>query len=179
MRTVLLAWLTALLCLGTWHAPARADGGTVRVVQQQGGVRISVFTAPNPLRAGPIDISVLLQDLETGEPLTDCETMVTLTPVGRGGTPIYVPATTEAATNKLLHSAMIELPTPGEWQVLVTSTVGGHDLQTRFTMTAAGALPKWLTQWPWFSWPVLGVLAFVVHRRLVARRRRWSMTAKA
>ncbi len=179
MRTVLLAHVAAMLCLGTPHAPARADGGTVRVVQQHGAYRISVFTAPNPLRAGPIDVSVLVQDLKTGEPLTDCETWVTLTPAGRGGTPIQAPATTEAATNKLLRSAMIELPTPGEWQVRVTSTAVGHDLETQFTVTAAPALPRWLTQWPWFTWPAVAVLMFVVHRRLVARRRQLSTTAKA
>ena len=46
----------------------RADGGTIRLSEQKGNYRITVFTAPTPLRAGPVDISVLVQEAATGEP---------------------------------------------------------------------------------------------------------------
>ncbi len=45
---------------------ARADGGAVRLRQRSGGYQIAVFTEPTPLRAGPVDVSVLVQDAETG-----------------------------------------------------------------------------------------------------------------
>ena len=48
-----------------------ADGGTVRLSQRQGGYRITVFTAPTPFRAGPVDISVLVQDAATGQPVPE------------------------------------------------------------------------------------------------------------
>ena len=44
-----------------------ADGGTVRLSEEQGRYRITVFTAPAPLRAGPVDVSVLVQEAATGE----------------------------------------------------------------------------------------------------------------
>jgi len=44
-----------------------ADGGTVRLSQQQGNYQIAVLTTPTPLRAGPIDISVLVQKAGTHE----------------------------------------------------------------------------------------------------------------
>jgi hypothetical protein len=61
--------IAGCLLSGPCCAVALADGGRVVVVERQGDYRISVFTSPEPLRAGPIDISVLLQDAETGQPI--------------------------------------------------------------------------------------------------------------
>ena len=52
-------------------APARADGGTVRLSERQGEYRITVFTAPVPFRAGLVDISVLVQDAVSRTPIPD------------------------------------------------------------------------------------------------------------
>ena len=46
---------------------ARADGGVVRLRQRAGGYQIAVFTSPTPIRAGPVDVSVLVQDAATEE----------------------------------------------------------------------------------------------------------------
>ena len=59
-----LGWLL----VGACGEAARGDGGTVRLSRCEGGLRITVFTAPTPFRAGPVDISVLVQDAVTGEP---------------------------------------------------------------------------------------------------------------
>ena len=58
-----LGWLL----VGACGEAARGDGGTVRLSRCEGGYRITVFTAPTPFRAGPVDISVLVQDAATGE----------------------------------------------------------------------------------------------------------------
>ncbi|HEX4150166.1 MAG TPA: hypothetical protein VHY20_14310, partial [Pirellulales bacterium] len=57
--------LAAILC-AAWPQHACADGGTLRMVQETGGYRITVYTAPAVIRVGPIDISVLVQEAETG-----------------------------------------------------------------------------------------------------------------
>jgi hypothetical protein len=90
--------------------------------------------------------------------------------------PIRVAATSAAATNKLLQAANVELPAPGRWDVRVQYTIPNSDAEAihgdavRFTMEAAPPLPRWLSVWPWFTWPVLAVLLFAMHRKLVAGR---------
>jgi hypothetical protein len=170
MRTVMLALALEWLLPVAWCAHARADGGTVRLVEQHGDYQVSVFTAPNPLRAGPVDLSVLVQDTATGQPVPDAQITVTLTAPGRPDTSIRAPATTEAATNKLFRAALVELPHPGEWHVQVTTTTARAAVQSRFTMVAGEPLPPWLTVWPWFGWPAVAVALFGVHRWLMARK---------
>src|SRR5438093_1281433 len=79
----------------------RADGGTVRLSQRQGVYQITVFTAPNPFRSGPVDVSVLVQDAGTGQPVPEVRVTVRAAPRGRSGEALVSPATSEAATNKL------------------------------------------------------------------------------
>src|SRR5437879_11814676 len=88
----------------------RADGGTMRISAKKGGFLITVFTAPAPFRAGPVDISVLVQDALTGDLVP--ETRVTVRMAKPGQLALEYPATRAAATNKLLHAAQFELPDP-------------------------------------------------------------------
>src|SRR4051794_5008990 len=55
----------------------RADGGAIRLSEQKGNYRITVFTLPNPLRAGGVvDVSVLVQDAATGDLASDVQVTV-------------------------------------------------------------------------------------------------------
>jgi hypothetical protein len=150
----------------------RADGGTVRLSEQKGNYRITVFTAPTPLRAGPVDISVFVQEAATEEPVP--EVRVTIKAVRRGSprTAICHPATTAAATNKLYHAAIFNLPEPG-WYSLEVSIDGAlGKARVRLEMEAAEPLPPWLVMWPWVGWPVVAILLFGVHQLLVRKRSR-------
>ena len=62
---------TVWIGLGVGCVPALADGGTLRFFGRRGDRLVTVFTVPAPLRAGPIDLSVLVQDAQTGRPITD------------------------------------------------------------------------------------------------------------
>src|SRR5262245_4227648 len=77
---------------------ARADGGAVRLRERVGAYQLTVFTSPTPLRAGPVDVSVLVQDAATEEYVPDARVIVRLTAGGTGEVLEY-PATTETATN--------------------------------------------------------------------------------
>ena len=83
----------------------RADGGTMRLSERVGGYQVTVFTAPAPLCAGPVDVSVFVQDADTGEPAAGVGVTVRAAPHGRPDEAISRPATAEAATNKLFRSA--------------------------------------------------------------------------
>jgi hypothetical protein len=162
-----VAGLLGLVC-----KPVYADGGQVRAVERHGDNEITVFTSPTPMRAGWADISIAVQDSATGEVRNDVEVIVELM---HRDAPIVVRATasTQAATNKLLKAAFVELPEQGKWDVTVYVLNRGDGSQLteiHFAMDVAAAWPEWMTEWPWFCWPVVPILLFIVHRILVAAR---------
>src|SRR5262249_33385867 len=79
MRCSIARLAFIFLFLGTSCAAARGDGGAVCMSGRQGSYVITVFSAPTPLRAGPIDISVLVQDARSGDPVTEAQVSVRLT----------------------------------------------------------------------------------------------------
>lgn len=145
----------------------RADGGTVRMSEKRGDLLITVFTAPAPFRAGPVDVSVLVQDASTREPVLHTRVTVRMSKPGRLA--LEYPATGEAATNKLLHAAQFELPEPGRWQlqVQVEGVQGPAVLDGE--LEAAAPLPPWRELWPWIGWPALAIALFGIHQVLARR----------
>jgi hypothetical protein len=168
MRLVAIGLLTWFLFLDICYAPAHADGGTISLSSQNSAYQITVFSAPTPFRAGPVDISVLVQDGQTGEPLTTARVTVRMSKPGQFV--LDYPATTAAATNKLFHSAHFQLPEPGNWRIEVEvqgqrgqAVIGGQ-------IAAASPLPRWLEMWPWFGWPALVVALFSLQKMLTRPR---------
>jgi hypothetical protein len=149
---------------------ALADGGTVRLSQRQGGYRITVFTEPTPFRAGPVDVSALVQDARTGRPVPDARVTVRAALQDRPGEAIVHPATVEAATNKLFRAALFEVPEPGWWEIEVAVEGERGLARVSFEVEAAEAVPRWWALWPWLGWPALAVLLFGIHQVLVGRK---------
>jgi hypothetical protein len=176
--TRIIAVITSSIAMLTGPScrTAFADGGKLRVMQTEGDYQVTVFTSPNPLRAGPIDLSVLVQEVRTGRAVAEAAVVVRLTRPDDSYPHIIAEATAAAATNKLLQAALVELPVPGSWDVCVQCTISQADAdarrltEVRFTMEASPPLPRWLLVWPWFAWPMAAVLVFALHRTLVARR---------
>jgi hypothetical protein len=160
---VLLGWLLVpIFC-----ASVIADGGTVRLSQKKGGYLITVFSAPTPFRAGPVDVSVLVQDAATGDPLT--QSLVTVRMIKSGRLALEYPATSEAATNKLLQAAQFELPEPGRW-VLQVRVEGAHGPAViAGELEAAEPLPRWRELWLWIGWPAIAIALFGIHQVLEHR----------
>ncbi|MEI9975838.1 MAG: hypothetical protein WDO73_29525 [Ignavibacteriota bacterium] len=57
------------------QSTALADGGTVQFRSEAGPYVITLFTTPTPLTAGPIDISLLLQDRDGLTPVLDADVL--------------------------------------------------------------------------------------------------------
>jgi hypothetical protein len=177
MRFVVVGVMSLGLSLGTWSAPARADGGALRLSGVEAGYRISVFTAPTPLRSGAVDFSALVQEARTGEPVS--QVRVTFRLARPGGPMLEYPATTEGATNKLFQAARFELPEPGRWDMQV-QIEGSHGLAILgCELEAAEPAPRWTEVWPWIGWPALAIVLFLIHPRRFARRPSWSGQAGA
>jgi hypothetical protein len=148
---------------------ARGDGGAVRLREHAGAYQVTVFTAPTPFRAGPVDVSVLVLDDATGEHVPQARVTVRLTSRATGAV-LEQPATAAAATNKLFHAAVVELPEPGWWDVEVAVEGPRGPALLRFGLEADERAPRWRELWPWFTWPALAVALFGLHQALLRRK---------
>jgi hypothetical protein len=160
-----LLLLLALLALDSW---AQADGGSVELHQVVGPFVVTVFTAPVPLRAGPVDISVLVQDRASGQPVLDGDVSVRLQ--GEGGMTLVEPATRAMAQNKLLYSALLTLPEAGKWELEVTIKQGKEAVSVPGHMSAALPRPFLLAYWRSLSVPPFAIAIFALNQWLKRRR---------
>ena len=152
--------LVALLVLVAVRADA--DGGAVVAQETVKDLTVTVFVAPVPLRAGPIDVSVLLQ--RAGEPVLDADVALELS----GGSRVVsrAPANHAEATNRLLYAAQLDVPAPGAWRLDVAVDAEGERLAIEALLEAAPALAPVSRFWAWLALPLLAVAAFLLHQRL-------------
>lgn len=143
-------------------AGANADGGAVQALEQSGGLQIAVFTSPNPLLAGPVDLSVMVQDAQSLAAV-DAEIDVAITPRERPYAAVQLPATEQAATNKLFRAVLVDLE-PGWHDVEVRCRTAKRDGTVRFAMRVGAAPGESSILWPWYAWPAVPVVLFAAHR---------------
>jgi len=107
------------MCAGESPVAWGHHGGEVCSMESAGPFLITIFTDPTPLRTGPVDISVLVQEGNSGQPLLDAIVTVRLQEQKPGKSPILVRATRQSSANKLLYSTLVDLSTPGWWGLQV------------------------------------------------------------
>ena len=88
-----------------------ADGGAVQFRQETGPFLVTLFAAPAPLRAGPVDLSVMVQDRTSLEPVLDADVSLRLSAEGGPGSSARL--TRANAQNKLLYAAPIDISKAG------------------------------------------------------------------
>ncbi len=147
---------------------AFGDGGLVRVSEPAGPFQVTVFSSPTPLRAGPVDVSVFVQDGD-GAAVLDAAVDLRLQHAD-GAAPIAVAATRAQATNKLLYAALFDLPAPGTWRVAVAVRAPAGSGSVSFTAAVAPPPPRWQTFWPWLVLAPIGTALLALHQWLVLRR---------
>lgn len=151
-----------LLCA----AAGTADGGRVRLRQDAGPFAITVFTAPEPLAAGPADISVLVQDRQSGAVLLDAAVEIRL--AGPAGTaPVFASAV--PGTNRLLKAAAVALDRPGPWNVEVVVRREGETARVTCPLPVSPPVSRLASAWPFLAFPPAAVALFAL-RRAIRRR---------
>jgi hypothetical protein len=170
-----------LICIAT--ANAFADGGTVQISREEGPFRITVFTTAAIVRAGPEDISVLVQDRGTQQPILDAVVWLSFQrvdqkPVAEGeawtppccrmksGGAGSIKATHEMATNKLLYAATTVLPEAGEWEVQTKVQTSNATATVTGRLRVDPPAPTLLAYWPFFILPVVSIAGYVLHANL-------------
>jgi len=126
---------------------ARADGGIVRLHQASGPFLVTLFVSSEVVRAGPADVSVLVQQRTNGDAILDAAVGLTFIPptgsmsradsfCGRPSAAITpdlpdategtlnVKATREQTANKLLYAAILKLNATGNWRLQLNISRG-------------------------------------------------------
>ncbi len=148
---------------------ARGDGGTARFARDLGDYHVTVFTAPTPLRAGPVDVSVLLQDRQTGQFVTDVDVAVRVAPTARPTMENRYAATSAAATNKLLQAALCEIPRSGTWTIGVELSGDSGGRECQFDVNVAEPLPRWVEFIFWIGLPLVPITLFTARETIRGR----------
>jgi len=151
------------------QASALADGGAVQLRKEAGPFVITVFTAPAPLSAGPVDISLLLQNRNGLEPVLDANVSLLLR-AQDSGSEIRARATREHAQNKLLFAAPITLAESGKWQLTVTIQRNGERTDATGTIAVAPTREMVASYWGYIAFPPLIIVLFVIRERLIRRK---------
>jgi hypothetical protein len=150
-------------------ALAVGDGGRVRLRQDAGPYAITVFTAPEPLIAGPADVSVLVQDRRTGDVVLDAPVEVRLRPPD--GVRTLAHATT-AGRNRLLRHAAVEVPFAGQWHLEVAVRRGTAEEIVSALLPVEPASSHDASVWPFVAAPPVAVALFALREARFRRRRR-------
>ena len=152
--------------------------------RNEGTIGKSACSRPLRCCAGPIDISVLIQDAQSGRVCTDATIEVELGSLDPPALVLTQTATADAATNKLFKSALFDVPHAGPWKVRVflrdpqipidsATEQTPHDVPAaEFELAIAPPLPAWFDLAPWLGWPFAAIALFGVHQWLAAKSNR-------
>ena len=143
---------------------ARADGGVVLGRRTGAPFSITVFFAEMPLRPGPADLSVLLEQAEGHSPILDAQVFIELD--HDGGTIIRAEATRSQARNKLLYCSLINLPAAGQWKMKVHVRHGNDAAEIVSDLVVVAPHPVLLSYWQLIAAPPLFIILFLLNQWL-------------
>jgi hypothetical protein len=160
------ATLILLACVTLDPLAVHADGGTVRLREASGPFLVTVFAAPEALRVGLIDMSVLVQDRKTGMVILDTTVNLELQPIPDTNPPFAIRATLGQAKNKLLQAVTIDVPAPGWWAVKTFVRRDREEVALATKFLIRPAAPRLATLWPFLIVPPLAIGLFSLHQTL-------------
>lgn len=167
-----LTMLVVLRALTADPPPAGADGGLARVHAAAGPFAVTLFSAPTPLRVGPADLSVLVQDAASDATVLDATVRLSLTPPeGSAARPLELAASAAQATNKLLYAANAVLDRPGAWRVRIDVERGSAAGSVATTLPVEPAAPPLATLWPYLAIPPVAIALYALNQWLKRRTR--------
>jgi hypothetical protein len=168
---------------------AFADGGSVQLRGTAGRFEVTLFAEPPTVRAGQVDLSALIQDNGTGQPVLDATVTLQLVPVQvqKSGPPAWSPPSCaveppkdlnrvrllhSGANNRLLYGAQIQIPAAGIWHIRAEINQGTDQATLEGDMGVASALPPAASYWPFFFLPIAVIGIYVLRTSIVKQRER-------
>lgn len=158
-----------------------ADGGAIIARETVNGLNLTVFASPAPLRAGPADISVLVQDAK-GQAVLDATVSLGWTSSNPTTTTDWLPPCCSMTTllgqtpalrthsqNKLLYGAILPIRSAGASEISVSIKSPHGDADLTVPVTAAPPRAPLLTYWPLLAFPPVAIGLFAAHQALSRR----------
>jgi len=126
-----------------------------------------------PLRPGPADLSVLLEQPDGHSPILDAQVFMELQ--HEAGTIIHAEATRSQARNKLLYCSLINLPAAGHWEIRVHIRQGDTRAEMLSDLVVAAPQPVLLSYWKLIAVPPIIIILFLLNQWLRRRafHKRW------
>lgn len=164
----------------------RADGGIPIGQIERDGLRVTVFAAPVPVRAGPLDVTFLVQEIPSNQPVWDAAIFCTVAQLGPPpSNPVRlpawcssiapgtrVPATGSHSRNKFLSGAYLPLTGPGRWELTVLVTRGSTNFSAAIPLDVAAPQPPLSTWWPLIALVPAALILYVWRSFLLRAKRR-------
>jgi len=166
LRPLLLLSLAAIAVFAQSYT-VLADGGVVQMQRSAGPFVITVFTAPAPLRSGPVEISIMIQDRNNQQPVLDAK--ITIILQKEGCQAIKSEARRELSKNKLLYAALLSIPGDGPWAIEATVVRNTEEHRINGVLTVAPPRPFLLTYWWALALPPVTIGLFVINQWLKRR----------
>ena len=178
--------LLAITFLLTSSALMRADGGITIGQIDRDGLRVTVFAAPVPIRAGPLDVTLLVQEIPSNQPVTDAVISCSVQKVGPPSLgparlPAWcstiapgarIPATSAHSRNKLLFGAYLPLTEPGRWELTVHLARGPTSFSAALPLDVSAPQPPLSTWWPLIALVPAAILFYVWRAFLIRAKSR-------
>ncbi len=161
--------LAAFLMLAMGTSAARADGGAMLLHQDAGAFTITLFAAPQPLRTGDADLSVMVQDRISGEILLDPIIDLTVAPEAAVASPQTVRVAKGQASNRLLLASTVHFSSAGKWRVTLAVRRGKDTAQLSTECTVEPDHSRARLVWFYVLLPVGIIFLFVIHQVLKLR----------
>ncbi|MGB7553361.1 MAG: cytochrome c oxidase assembly protein [Candidatus Korobacteraceae bacterium] len=142
------------------------DDQALRVWTQTGPFSIAVFAPSGDLPAGPTNLGVLVQDRNTDEILLDSAIELTARPaadVGPLGPAVH--ASSADSENKLLQTAELDLPAPGDWTVNISLSRNSERAEVSLPLRIVKRESGLGDMWPYFIFPAFGMVLFGAYVR--------------
>ena len=162
-----LILLLVLISLSPLVQIARADGGVVIFQRASPPFIITLFSTEMPLRPGPADLSVLLEQPDGHSPILDAQVFIELE--HEAGMIIRAEATRSQARNKLLYCSLINLPAAGHWKIRLHIRRGDSRAEVLSDLVVAAPQPVFLSHWELIGVPPIIIILFILNQWLGRR----------
>jgi hypothetical protein len=155
--------LLLIVSILTMDVGIRADGGSVLWQRTMGSITVTAFTTQIPLRPGPAEISVLVEN-EPSRLILDAQVFVTFQ--SETGVTMRTEATHAQARNKLLYCTLIDLPKPGHWKMTVLVVHAAERIEFVSDLAVSEPQSPLFANWKLMAFPFTIAILFIFQQRL-------------
>ena len=159
-----LIFVAAVLAFSTALALSGSDDDelALRAHQQSNNLDVAVYMPEGTLPVGENTVSVLVQNTSGGV-LLDSPMELSLTQTGGGQRSLPVRESEAESPNKLLRSASMNLPEPGEWLMRVSITHAADSLSITLKVQSVSPHREFGDAWPQLVFPGFTVVLLLVY----------------